>query len=111
MSTFIKSNIEARFSSLIEGTHRASLFQTNRLSAQGVYLQPHQEHNGESGAKETIILQVFRGTGELCLIEHGAKPLYLQIMGGDVFVIPTMSVFKVLNTDQENLVLSEIAVR
>ena len=111
MRTFIKSNLEARFSSLIEGSHSASLFQTNHLLGQGIYLNSHQEYLSNSPAKATTILTIFKGTGELSILEPDQKPLHIQITSGDILIIPNMTSFKILNTDQDLLIISEILVR
>ena len=111
MSKFIKNNIEARFSSLVDGEHGTSLFQTNKLIGRGIYLMPHQEHFDKSNPSETIMIMVFRGTGELKLTEQDEKPLHLQIMKGDILVIPANANFKILNTDQACLVFTQITIR
>jgi len=110
MGTFIKSNVEARFSSLIEGTHSTSLFQVRTISGKGIYLQPHQEHVGKTDSDTTIVLTILRGTGEFSLIEQEKKPLHVQIMSGDILVISSTSTFKILNTDKIHLILSELVI-
>ncbi len=110
MGKFIKSNVESRFSSLLEQTHSASLFHTNHLIGCGIYLQPHQEHKGNSNTQITNVLMVFRGTGELRLTEQGEESLHLPIMSGDILVIPPQTVFSILNIGSECLMLIELSI-
>lgn len=109
MSTFLKSNIESRFSSLVEGSHTTSLFQTTSLTGEGIYLEPHQSYNN-SNITKSVIITIFRGTGELEFTEKEKHPLYLQIMGGDILIIPSGSSFTIVNVSQECLVLSQLTI-
>lgn len=109
MSTFLKSNIEARFSSLIDGTHKISLFQSSKLIGEGIYLHPHQGYH-EKTEHKTITITIFRGTGELELSEGSSQPLHVQVMGGDILVIPPHSSYKISNVSQESLVLSQLII-
>lgn len=109
--TFIKSNILSRQRSLIENSNQTSLFHEKNLAGYGVYLQPHQDYSDINKATEAMILIVFSGTGELSITEYDAQaPLLIQILPGDLLVVPPQALIKILNTGKECLILTKIMI-
>jgi len=104
MKHIIKSNIESKFSSLQEGAKSVSLFTDKKISGDALYLHEHEEFATKKSSHQTLLC-VFSGSGELQTQENG-ESLQLQLIKGDVILIPTQHDFRVANTSKELLLLS-----
>ena len=104
MKHVIKSNIESRLSSLQEGAKSVSLFTGKKISGDALYLHEHEEFSVKKSTNQTLLC-TFSGSGELQTQEDG-EPLQLQLIKGDVILIPPQHDFKIANTSKELLCLS-----
>jgi mannose-6-phosphate isomerase-like protein (cupin superfamily) len=110
MSKIIKANVMARKASLLESTNQVSLFRQNQTSCIGVYLLATKEYSRNVTKNETIILSVFKGSGELSC-NGNTQPLKIQVIVGDIIEIPEDSSFSLLNTSAEELIVSLVTLK
>ena len=110
MLKVIKSNIEARHTSLQEGSTQVSLITLGSTQCNAIYLMQHQNYTKTTALTENSFLSVFSGTGEL-LVKDGDESFYVQIMSGDVFLIPHNTAYTISNIADQCLMISEITMK
>jgi hypothetical protein len=112
VSKLIKSNIEARQASLINGSNQVSLFHEELLTCNALYLSQNQEHNFSTKNSESVVLSVFHGTGELRYQNQTTnQTLNLQIMQGDILSLAPNTSYTITNLSNKLLMISELVIR
>ncbi len=106
----IKSNIEARAASLVEGSVHTSLFTHENLYETGIYLTPHQEYKKINTQAEQVIITVFTGAGELQFQERNKPAVSLHIEQGDTILLAGSMSYSIFNTTPSRLMCTELRI-
>jgi len=106
----IKSNVEARSVSVVDDAKNVSLFTTDQVHCNAIYLKQHENYSGTTTEENSVILSTFQGAGEL-QVKDGDDRLSLQIMSSDIFSIPSNTSYTILNTGQDCLMISETIIK
>lgn len=110
MAELLKTNLEARSVSLSSGASHSELLSDERVTVQGIYLNPRQSYEKNVNQNQVLIIQVFQGVGDFELNQEGQEMLKTEISRSDILVLPQNSSYKILNHNKSNFIASELTV-
>ena len=106
----IKSNIEARYASLVEGTHEVSLFHEQALSCHAVYLAQHQEYSNSLVQRGSVVITIIKGVGELHVGHNDTHAVSIPLMQGDVVTFSGQAQYSLQCTTEKRLICSVLEI-
>ena len=108
MEKILKSNIQSRQASLLEGHSETSLFTHEGLKCKGFYLAQHQEQLLRTREGEVMQLTIFQGCGELKV--DGKDPWHVPLLAGDIVLVPSQIAYTISNTGDQILIFSALLI-